>query len=257
MSAKTLIFIPTYNERDNIETLYARIKKLGLHADILFLDDNSPDGTGDVAERFAKEDPAVSVIHRAGKLGIGGAHLDGIRAAYDRGVETLVTMDCDFTHQPEEIPVFMRHAQQYDVVIGTRFVDPRSLEDWDPFRKTVTFMGHFLTRHLLNIPQDASGAFRLYRLERIPRRLFDRVTSRGYDFFFQSLYILSLNGFSIKEIPILLPARTCGHSKMTVRDALTGFSRLMYTCVHARVQREDYLLKDPVSPEKSYVKNTN
>ncbi len=242
MGGRTLIFVPTYNERGNIELLYARIKKLALDADILFLDDNSPDGTGQIADGIAATDTRVQVIHRAGKLGVGGAHLAGIHWAYDRGYETLVTMDCDFTHQPEDIPVFIDRAEGHDVVTGTRFTDPRSLKDWDPFRKAVTFTGHFLTRHLLKMPEDVSGAFRLYRLDRIPRELFDRVTAIGYAFFFQSLFILSRNGFKIKEVPIVLPARTCGHSKMTVKEAATGFLLLLWTYFDAKLRRQKYML---------------
>ncbi len=239
---KTLIAVPTYNERENLEPLVRRILKLPVEAALLIVDDRSPDGTGEIADRLAAEDPAIQVIHRPGKLGIGGAHLEIIRRAYALGVTYLITMDCDFTHQPEDIPQFIERSEGIDLVIGTRFVDPRSLKDWEPFRKMVTHLGHFLTQRLLGMPYDASGAFRLYRLDRIPAAVFDLVTARGYAFFFQSLYILWLNGFSVREIPILLPVRTCGHSKMTAYDAAKGLWRLAVTCVDSRTRRSGYLL---------------
>ncbi|MBI4352505.1 MAG: polyprenol monophosphomannose synthase [Candidatus Omnitrophica bacterium] len=237
-----LIFIPTYNERQNVEAIYQRIKGLGLPADILFLDDHSPDGTGEAIDRLAAQDPSVHVIHRREKGGIGSAHLEGIRRAYEKGHKILVTMDCDFTHQPEDIARFMERADGCDVVVGSRYLDSRSLREWSFFRKLQTYGAHFLTKHLLGIPYDTSGAFRLYRLGRIPKELFEKATAKGYAFFFESLYLLWLNGFSIKEIPIVLPARACGQSKMKLKDAAAGLSRLLGTCFQSRFRRKRYLL---------------
>ncbi len=243
MNPKILIAVPTYNEKENLEPLCLQILALGLEADLLIVDDHSPDGTGEIADKLASDHPQVRVVHRAGKLGIGGAHLEIIRRAYEGGYERLVTLDCDFTHQPEDIPLFISESKECDVVVGTRFVDPRSLKDWEPFRKMVTYLGHFLTQKLLGIPYDASGAFRLYRLDRIPAMAFERATATGYAFFFQSLYILCANGFRVHEVPILLPARTCGNSKMTIRDAAMGLWRLAATCVDSRTRRSSYLLQ--------------
>lgn len=234
--------IATYNERQNLEPLYRRIRELPIEVDLLVVDDNSPDGTGVLAERLASEESVFHVMRRPGRMGIGNAHLDGIRWAYAHGYKRLVTMDCDFTHQPEDIPLFLARSDSFDVVIGTRFMDPRSLEDWDPFRKIVTYFAHFLTQKLLNMSYDASGAFRVYRLDRIPRDLFDLVTASGYAFFFQSLFVLSVNGFSIQEIPIVLPARTCGHSKMTAADAVKGLLQLMVTFFDSRFRHSRYVL---------------
>ena len=237
---RTLIFIPTYNERDNLEPIHQRIKRLGLRADVLLLDDNSPDGTGQVADRLAAADPSTSVIHRPGKNGIGSAHLEGIRWAYKRGYEVLVTMDSDLTHQPEDVPAFLEGTKTHDVVVGSRYMDPNSLKEWTPFRRMLTAGGHFLTRHLLGLPQDTSGAFRAYRLDRVPLEAFEKVTSRGYAFFFESLNVLVLNGFSIKEIPIILPARACGRSKMTVLNAVKGLWRLFETAARVRLNPAEY-----------------
>ncbi len=244
---KTLIFIPTYNERENAAMIYSEIKDLRLGADFLFLDDNSPDGTGRILDEIAAQDPAVHVIHRPGKLGIGAAHQDGIRWAYDRGYETLVTMDCDFTHQPEEIRHFLDSAPGADVVIGSRYMGNKSLADWNLFRKFLTYLGHFLTRDLLKIPYDASGAFRLYDLKRIPPGVFRVVKSKSYSFFFESLHVLVLNGFRIKEVPILLPKRTYGHSKMKIRDAWSSFVLLLEVWLHTHFHREDYVYVEEIA----------
>jgi dolichol-phosphate mannosyltransferase len=151
-------------------------------------------------------------------------------------------MDADFTHQPEDIPFFIEHGSKNDVVIGTRFVDPDSLKDWDVFRRTVTYLAHFLTTQLFKMPYDASGAFRLYRLDRIPRETFSLVKARGYDFFFESLLVLFMNGFTIHEIPIFLPARACGHSKMAIRDAACGLWRLFSILYDLKTNRHRYVL---------------
>ncbi len=224
---RTLIFIPTYNERDNVGNIAGQLLALGLDADLLFMDDNSPDGTGGILDRLVADYPRLSVVHRAAKLGIGSAHLDGIRWAYDRGYERLITMDCDFTHTPANVLTLIESSGGYDVTAGSRYLQANSLPGWNLMRKSLTGLGHFLTRNLLGIPFDATGALRAYNLRRIPRELFERVTARGYAFFFESMYILVRNGFSVKEFPIVLSARTYGSSKMTVQETLRSGVQLL------------------------------
>ncbi len=226
MSKKILVFIPTYNEFKNVSIMYDRIRKLVLDTDLLFLDDNSPDGTGAVLDAIAAKDGSVRIIHRSKKLGIGSAHQEGIRWAYDHGYQTLITMDCDFTHQPEDIRVFLENSFNHDIVVGNRYINSHSLEDWNLLRKFLTVTGHLLTELFLKMPYDATGAFRLYHLDRIPRGVFSLVGSRGYSFFFESLYVLGVNGFTVKEVGIIMPARAYGHSKMTVKDAYDSLKLL-------------------------------
>ena len=226
MPQRTLIFIPTYNERENVVPMYEQIVALGLEADVLFLDDNSPDGTGAILDGLAREDSRVSVIHRSGKLGIGGAHLDGIAYAYDHGYDVFVTMDCDFTHSPSDIPKLAAYAESYDITVGSRYLNRGSLSEWSLYRKSLTHIGHFLTVNMLGISGDATGAFRVYRLRTIPRELFSLVRSRGYAFFFESLFVAHHNGLSIKDVPISLPARTYGHSKMTLDEIRRSVAQL-------------------------------
>ena len=248
---RTLIFIPTYNEAENIQTLFDRIQRTHVDADFLLLDDNSPDGTGGIIDRLAAENPRVHTIHRAGKLGVGSAHRDGIRWAYQHGYQLLLTMDSDFTHSPERIPGFLSNAADADVVVGSRYLSRGSLEGWNPFRRLLTHLGHFLTRMLLRMPHDATGAFRVYRLDRIPAGLFDIVYSRSYSFFFESLYILWLNEYRIKELPLNLPARTYGHSKMRARDALYSFGLLIYLYAKTLIHRGSLIYAEPFVSDQS------
>jgi dolichol-phosphate mannosyltransferase len=231
VQSKSIIFIPTYNEVENVERIFREIKSCNLDADILFLDDNSPDGTGRVIDGLVEKNPGTFVIHRSGKQGIGSAHKTGIAWAYEKKYEVLITMDCDFTHSPSYIINFIRHSDKAEIVIGSRYMKKHSLASWNIFRKFLTKLGHFLTVNLLNMPYDASGAFRLYSLNKIDKNIFSLIQSNGYSFFFESLFILYFNKKRVFEIPIELPSRTYGTSKMTAADVWKSFvflSRLFY-----------------------------
>ncbi|MBX2798822.1 MAG: glycosyltransferase [Myxococcales bacterium] len=224
---RTLIFVPTYNERENVVLLVSAIRDLALDVDVLLLDDNSPDGTGEVIERLSEDDPRIYTIHRKGKLGVGSAHKVGIGWAYERGYERLITMDSDFAHPPEYLPRLIEAADGYDVVVGSRYLREHSLDDWQLHRRILTQVGHFLTVTLLGMPYDATGAFRLYRLTRIPRELFELVASDSYSFFFESLHLVHYNGFDVGEVPIHVQGRTFGTSKMRTTDVATSVRLLM------------------------------
>lgn len=236
--AKTLVFIPTYNEKENVEKICSEIVGLGLDLDILFMDDNSPDGTGAIIDSLAEKNKNVKAVHRPGKLGIGSAHLDGIDLAYERGYKNLITMDCDFAHSPKNLPGIIESSKDCDIVVGSRYVMKNSMDGWNLFRKSMTLTGHFLTRYCLGIKYDATGAFRFYRLDKIPRNAFKLVRSKGYSFFFESLYILSINDFSIKELPIAIPPRMYGHSKMNYREVFHSVNRLVRIYLGVSFNRE-------------------
>jgi dolichol-phosphate mannosyltransferase len=247
---KLLIFVPTYNEAENVERLCRELSVLQLGADILFCDDGSPDGTGEIVNRLASEFPHVRAMHRKGKLGIGSAHQEGIRHAYKNGYQTLVTMDCDFTHQPADVKRLLEltQASENPVGIGSRYQERNSLPGWNVLRRSLTYLGHFLTVNLLRLPHDATGALRVYQLDKIPAELFERVRSVGYSFFFESLFVLHRNGFAITEMPISLPARTYGHSKMSWRETIRSVTRLL-RLYWANVRRpQSFLVASPVPP---------
>ncbi len=205
----------------------AQVLSQGLAADLLFLDDRSPDGTGEVLDRLAAADPRIRVIHRPGKLGVGSAHLDGITWAYDHGYDTLITMDCDFTHSPGDLRRMLDASANHDVTLGSRYLQRGSLPGWNPVRRLLTNFGHLLTRRLLGMDYDATGAYRVYRLSRIPRTVFGLTMSRGYAFFFESLFVLKQNGCSIAQIPIVLPARTYGNSKMSFWEPFRSLKQVV------------------------------
>jgi len=240
---KTLIFIPTYNEKDNVEKLISEINNLNLeNTDVLFIDDNSPDGTGQLLDSLAIRNKRLFIKHRSGKLGIGSAHFDGIMWAYENRYDRIITMDCDFTHNPSYIPKLISASENYDVVTTSRFISKDSLAEWNLFRKAMTNLGHILTRCFIQLKFDATGAFRLYKLNVIPSLLFQKVESKGYSFLFESLFVLNINQISITEIPVDLPARTYGSSKMQLKDILKSVVLLFKLSFYNVFARSKYMI---------------
>jgi dolichol-phosphate mannosyltransferase len=239
-SDKILILVPTYNEKDNVEWLYDGIRSLNLPVDVLFVDDNSPDGTGRLLDEMAKSHPEVTVLHQPGKAGIGKAHKVGIQKAYQSGYQTLITMDADLTHSPHDIPKLLEHSSAFSVVLGSRHLMENSLEGWNPVRKILTKVGKFLTTYMLGIKQDATGAFRVYRLDVIPPELFGAVQSDSYSFFFESLHLLHANKFKIHEVPIALPPRTYGSSKMNIKDILISIKTLLVIFTNGKFRKKNF-----------------
>lgn len=220
--SKLLVLIPTYNEIANVKVILSRVKGSVPAAEILFVDDNSPDGTGQLLDDLELTDPSIHVLHRAGKLGVGSAHLDGIAWAYDAGVDVLITLDADCTHSPEELSVFFDAVQSAAVVVGSRFVGSEGIKQWPIHRRAITRLGHALTSTFLRIPYDATGAYRVYDLQVIPRGVFALVRSADYSFFYESLKILDMAGCTIAQVPVVLASRFGGNSKMRLRDAVRG-----------------------------------
>ncbi|MGZ3697739.1 MAG: glycosyltransferase, partial [Bdellovibrionota bacterium] len=196
-------------------------------------------------DELAKKLPNLFVIHRKVRNGIGGAHQDGISWAYQKGYKTLVTMDADFTHPPARIPDLFKDTAAYSVVVGSRYMDKKSLQGWNMLRKVLTWTAHVLTTYLLGLKYDSTGAFRLYRLDRIPQSVFESVTSKGYSFFFESLYILDLARYPIHEIPIALPPRTYGSSKMSYVEAFRSTKKLFEMYFRGREIKRSYVANRP------------
>ena len=212
-----LICLPTYNERQNVSGLVEAIRALPLSADILFIDDNSPDGTGEVLDRIAGRESGIHVIHRPCRRGVGGAHQAAIRFGYQRGYHILITMDADGTHDPGDIPRLMELADESAVVVGSRFMP--AARDFRKSRETLqSRLVHRLTSWLLKLPVDMSNAFRLYRLDRIDPEIFSNCRSDGYAFFPESLFLLHRKGQIIREVPVTLSPRKTGKSKKRPRD---------------------------------------
>ena len=224
---RILVGIPTLNEAKNVEPMINRLLKIPLPMDLIFVDDQSDDGTSEILDRLASIHRGLTVLHRPRGGGIGSAHQEILRYAYEHNYETLVTMDCDFSHQPEDIPRLFAVSESCSLVVGSRFLNTESLSDWNISRKFLTHLGHWLTRNLLQLPMDATGAFRLYRLGMIPRDVWGLITSPGYAFFFESLVALKRAGVVCREVSIRLPKRVYGESKLNFPHALRSLGVLI------------------------------
>jgi dolichol-phosphate mannosyltransferase len=250
---RVLVAIPTYNERSNIEPLLALFREIPGEFDILFVDDNSPDGTAELIESLQKDQPHLKLLKRPSKLGIGSAHRDAIRYAYEHGYTTFATMDADLTHNPHSLARLLERAEHADIVVGSRYLLARSLPGWNLFRKTLTNVGHLMTRFFLKMPYDATGALRVYNLKTIPAELFGMVRSSGYSFLYESLFILWTNGCRVLEVPIELPARTYGSSKMSYEQIFISVFRLALLYTNIRLAPDLYRYKDTPLPASSGV----
>ncbi len=213
--------IPTYNEAQNIPVL---VRALFFHAipdhHILIVDDNSPDGTGQVAKSLALEyDGRLSVLHRQGKEGLGKAYIQGFKHALDQGADVIGMMDADLSHPPDRLPALLNALENADVVIGSRYCPGGSVDkDWPAWRKGLSWFGNTYARTILGLPiRDATGGYRLWRrsaLESIP---FEDSRSNGYVFIVELAYMAKLAGLSFAEVPIYFAERTQGDSKMSLR----------------------------------------
>jgi len=251
---ESLICIPTYNEEANVELVIQGIFKTGYSGDILFIDDASTDGTMEKLQRLVQKHKNIFCINRPEKMGIGSAHKDGIEYAYENNYEKIITMDCDFSHSPEYIDDFIKCSSEADIVIGSRFNKKESLKGWNIYRKILTYAGHYLYKNMLDLNYDATGAYRLYNLRNIPRTMFDLINSLEYSYFFESLYIMKMNGKAIEEIDIVLPPRTYGHSKMSYRNILQSVYMLLYLYIKSKVNRESLYCFEHSNPG-NYIPN--
>ncbi len=224
------IVIPTYNEFDNLPKIVAALFDLPLpKLKILIVDDGSPDGTGDLADDLVSQYPSrITVIHRTGKLGLGTAYLQGFQKALEDGADYVVQMDADFSHPPQKIVEFAEAMEQYDVVLGSRYVQGGQLdEDWPLWRKALSFFGNYYARLILNTSVlDVTGGFRMWRRETLMRMPLERVRSNGYAFQIETIYLASRLGYKIKEIPIYFAERNMGESKMSLRIQLEAAFRV-------------------------------
>lgn len=217
---KTTFVIPTYNEAENIPKLVKAVLELPVTVNLLIVDDNSPDGSGEMAEQLKKEHPdRIQVLHRKGKLGLGSAYIQGFRQAMAEGADFVGQMDADFSHPIEKIPVLMNTLECCDFVIGSRYISGGKLDDnWPFWRKWLSGFGNFYARTILGLKiKDVTGGFRLWRKETLSAMPLERVKSNGYIFQVEMSYLATLLGFQCKETPIYFADRRWGQSKMSFR----------------------------------------
>jgi len=227
--SRLLISLATYNERENLGKLIADIIATVPSADILVIDDNSPDGTGRLADELVQADPRVHVIHRPGKLGLGTALLAGMHYAIQNQYDLFLNMDADFSHPPRYLPGLLAGMSKYDVMIGSRYTEGGATENWPLSRRMISQSVNLMVRVLLRMPvKDASGAYRCYRVSKLKETRLDRVRSRGYSFQQEVLFRCHQAGCKLGEYPILFENRRAGSSKVSLREATRSISMLVW-----------------------------
>jgi dolichol-phosphate mannosyltransferase len=222
---RVTVCLPTYNERENLEPM---LRALGEHAvRVLVIDDNSPDGTGQLAERLAQDFDYVDVLHRARKEGLGPAYLAGFRRALADGAERILEMDCDFSHDPNDVPRLIAATDGADLALGSRYVEGGEVGNWGAVRRAVSGFGSLYARILLSVPvRDLTGGFKCYRSEVLKTIDLDAIHSKGYAFQIETTYRALRAGFRVVEVPIRFVDREVGGSKMSGAIVLEAIWRV-------------------------------
>ena len=231
------IILPTYNEAENLPKLVSALLSLPLDLTLLVVDDHSPDGTGRIADELSNRHLGkLAVLHRAGKLGLRSAYMEGFQKAFDLGAEAVVQMDADFSHDPTVLPEMADRLTSCDVVIGSRYVEGGSLdESWPTWRKALSAFGNFYARTVLTSPlHDMTTGFRMWRREALQAMPLDRIRSNGYIFLVEMAYIAYVIGFKITEVPIHFADRRWGKSKMSLKIQLEAALRIWDVWWHYR-----------------------
>ncbi len=216
---KTIIVVPTYNEIGNIHRIYEKIFKAVDHLNLLIVDDSSPDGTGEAAEELARKDNRVSVLRRKGKMGLGSAYIHGMQFAVDHGYELVVAMDADLSHDPAHLPQMLALMDEYDLVIGSRYVKDGGMVNWGMGRFFISKLANYFCKWILNIKQeDCSGGYKCYRADLLKKIGLDNIFSHGYSFQVEILYRSLRKNAKVIEIPIIFVNRHEGESKLSVKE---------------------------------------
>jgi dolichol-phosphate mannosyltransferase len=224
MNGRTLVIIPTYNEQENVRGIVPAVLAQSPEVDVLIVDDGSPDGTGDIVAEMANSEPRINLLRRAGKLGLGTAYVAGFKWGLERGYDCLMEMDADFSHDPKEIPNFLKAIANADLVLGSRYKDGVRVVNW-PLKRLVLSKGASIyVRIITGLPvMDPTGGFKCFRRQVLEAMQLDQIRSNGYAFQVEMTYEAWLQGFRVTEIPITFADRYAGNSKMSgkiVREAL-------------------------------------
>jgi len=235
MDEKSLVIIPTYNELENIRLIIPDLLGRYNNLDILVVDDNSPDGTGNIVSEMSKANDRIKLIEREKKMGLGTAYTEGFKYALKNNYEYIFEMDADFSHDPKEINNFLKAAKEYDLVIGSRYIKGVNVVNWPMRRLLLSYFANIYTRLITGLPiMDATGGFKCYRRGVLEAIDFDDVKSNGYAFQIEITYKAWRKGFKIGEIPIVFVDRTMGHSKMSkkiVREAVVMVWKLRFKSI--------------------------
>ncbi len=225
---KSLVIIPTYNESENIEQVVREVLAALPDTEILVIDDNSPDGTGVIADSLAGANTSIHVLHRPGKMGMGNAYNQGFRYARERGYDVVFEMDADFSHKPSDLPRLLENLQGNGLVIGSRYVEGGGTVNWGFSRKLISKSGNLYARTILGMRvNDITAGFRCYRVEALNKVDLDQVKSDGYGFQVEMAYRIKQAGYSIREVPIIFEDRRAGQSKMSRNIVFEAFVRVL------------------------------
>jgi len=250
MFSKVLVVIPTYNEKDNIEIICARLRAAVDYADILIADDNSPDGTGEIADRMADKDPHIHVMHRTAKNGLGAAYLAGFNWGLDHGYEALVEMDADGSHSPEQLPDLLAGLDHADMVKGSRYIPGGSVVNWPKSRELLSRGGSLWIRLWLGVPvKDITGGYNAFRAETL-RRIIPKISSVGYNFQVDLTWQVVSSGMSVAEVPITFVERERGQSKMSGSIVVEALVKTTLWGVKYRAGQLLSAVKRPFSRDK-------
>ena len=245
---RIIIILPTYNEAENLSKLVSALLSLPLDLAVLVVDDNSPDGTGKIADELSNHfQNQVFALHRSGKQGLRSAYIEGFRKAFDLGADTVGQMDADFSHDPAVLTEMARRMASCDVVIGSRYVKGGSLDQrWPAWRKALSAFGNFYARTILSFPlHDVTTGYRLWRREALQNMPLDRIRSNGYIFLVEMAYIAYVLGYKITEVPIHFADRRWGKSKMSLKIQLEAAMRIWDVWWHYRdLKRHAHLVRN-------------
>jgi dolichol-phosphate mannosyltransferase len=235
------IVVPTYKEAENLPKLVSALLSLPLDLSILVVDDDSPDGTGKIADQLSNEHPGkVSALHRVGKLGLRSAYMEGFQKSFKMGADAVVQMDADLSHDPAVLTEMARRIGSCDVVIGSRYVEGGSLDErWPAWRKMLSSFGNFYARTILSFPlRDMTTGYRMWRREVLLNMPLDRIRSNGYIFLVEMAYVAYLMKYKICEVPIHFADRRSGKSKMSLKIQLEAAVRIWDVWWHYRDLRK-------------------
>lgn len=239
------VIIPTYNEKDNITALIGKILALDDNIRVIIVDDNSPDGTGRIAEEMRESFPRIDVIHRSGKLGLGTAYIAGFKKALAEGADRIITMDADFSHDPAYIPDLIVLADQFDVTIGSRYVPGGGTSNWGWKRRFISWGANTFARIMLGLKaNDCTAGFRCYRRDVLSGIDLERFISDGYSFLIEMLFKCQQRGHTVGEAPIVFVNRARGRSKISQREIY----KAMYTVMRLALRR---LVSSPAAQTES------
>ncbi len=214
--AKTLVITPTFNEAENVERLITIVLEQGDTVEMLIVDDNSPDGTAAIVKRIMETQPRIHIIERAGKMGLGTAYVAGFKYAIERKFDYIFEMDADFSHNPKDIPAFLKKIEEVDLVVGSRYCKGISVVYWPMKRLLLSYFANVYTRIITGLPlKDATGGFKCYRRAALESINLDKIKSNGYSFQIEMSFKIWNRGFRLAEIPIIFVDRDAGVSKMS------------------------------------------